>query len=53
MSDTVPVYVYSLFNHQGDLLSLPTFLVTNFLAGVNRALLVLIVILALGINLLL
>lgn len=52
MSDTIPVYVYSLFNHQGELLSLPTFLFTNFLAGLNRAFLVLIAIVALGILLL-
>lgn len=53
MSDTVPVYVYSLFNHDGAVLSARYFVFTNFLAGVNRALLVLIALVALGVNLLL
>lgn len=53
MSDTVPVYVYSLFNHHGQLLSLPQFLFANFLAGMNRALIVLIVLATLGITLIL
>ncbi len=53
MSDTVPLYVYSLFNHEGAALSAHYFIVTNFLAGVNRALIVLIAILALGVNFLL
>lgn len=52
MSDTVPVYVYSLFNHDGAVLSARYFVFTNFLAGVNRALLILIVLVALGVNLL-
>ncbi len=53
MSDTIPIYVYSLFNHEGVTLSARYFIFTNFLAGVNRALIVLIVIVALGVNLLL
>lgn len=52
MSDTVPIYVYSLFNHQGEFLSLPHFLFTNFLAGINRAFIILIAVVALGVNLL-
>lgn len=51
MSDTVPIYVYSLFNQGGVLLDARYFMFTNFLAGVNRALIVLIVLVALGINL--
>ncbi|MFQ5837291.1 MAG: hypothetical protein ACE5HJ_00735 [Thermoplasmata archaeon] len=37
--DTVPVYLYSLFNKQGQLISLKVFLLVNFLAGIVRALL--------------
>ncbi len=53
MSDTVPLYLYSLFNQEGTILSARYFIFTNFLAGINRALILLIVILALGVNLLL
>jgi membrane protein YqaA with SNARE-associated domain len=53
MSDTVPLYVYSLFNHEGEILSARYFIFTNFLAGVNRALILLIALIALGLNLLL
>ncbi|MFQ5837591.1 MAG: hypothetical protein ACE5HJ_02265 [Thermoplasmata archaeon] len=53
MSDTVPLYVYSLFNHEGEILTARYFIFTNFLAGVNRALILLIVLFALGLNLLL
>lgn len=53
MTDTVPLYVYSFFNDQGELLSAPTFVLTNFLAGVTRSLILLIVLVALGVNLLL
>ncbi len=51
MSDTVPVYVYSLFNHDGAVLSARYFVFTNFLAGVNRALIILIALVALGVTL--
>ncbi|MFQ5552347.1 MAG: hypothetical protein ACE5EW_01250 [Thermoplasmata archaeon] len=53
MTDTVPLYVYSIFNDQGELLHAPTFVFTNFLAGVTRAVLLLIILVALGVNLLL
>ena len=53
MTDTVPLYVYSFFNDQGELLSASYFVLTNFLAGVSRALILLIILVALGINLLL
>lgn len=38
MSDTVPIYLYSLFNKQGQFISSHAFLAANFLAGVLRAL---------------
>lgn len=35
--DTLPIYIYSLFNKQGQLISARIFLLVNFLAGINRA----------------
>lgn len=37
--DTVPVYVYSIFNKQGQLISGKVFLLVNMVAGITRALL--------------
>lgn len=37
MSDTIPIYVYSLFNEEGRILKQKYFLITNFLAGIVRA----------------
>lgn len=37
MSDTLPIYLYSLFNKQGQFISSSAFLAANFLAGVLRA----------------
>lgn len=53
MTDTVPLYVYSCFNDQGELLNASYFVFTNFLAGVARALILLLILVALGVNLLL
>ena len=36
MSDTIPIYVYSLFNEGGKALEQNMFLIANFLAAVNR-----------------
>ena len=36
MSDTVPIYLYSLFNKEGKSLERNLFLVSNFLAALNR-----------------
>jgi membrane protein DedA with SNARE-associated domain len=36
MSDTIPIYVYSLFNEEGKALEQNMFLIANFLAAVNR-----------------
>ncbi len=36
MSDTIPIYVYSLFNEDGKALERNMFLIANFLAAVNR-----------------
>ncbi len=35
--DTLPIYIYSLFNKQGQLISGRIFLLVNFLAGISRA----------------
>ncbi len=34
--DTVPIYLYSLFNKQGQLIQFHVFLIVNFLAGIAR-----------------
>ena len=36
MSDTIPIYVYSLFNKEGKSLKQKMFLIANFLAALNR-----------------
>ncbi|HEX9340365.1 MAG TPA: hypothetical protein VF992_04240 [Thermoplasmata archaeon] len=36
MSDTIPIYVYSLFNAEGKALERNMFLIANFLAALNR-----------------
>ncbi|MCK4443341.1 MAG: hypothetical protein KAW09_02280 [Thermoplasmata archaeon] len=36
MTDTVPIYIYSMFNEEGKLMKWNYFLLTNFLAGVVR-----------------
>ena len=50
MVDTVPVYVFSLFNKKG-VMKLRYFALTNFLAGVTRAMLVFGIALAFNIRL--
>ena len=37
MSDTIPIYLYSLFNAEGKVMSERTFLLSNFLAALNRS----------------
>jgi len=36
MSDTIPIYVYSVFNAEGKTLERNMFLIANFLAALNR-----------------
>jgi len=36
MSDTIPIYLYSLFNPEGKALERNMFLIANFLAALNR-----------------
>lgn len=51
MSDTIPIYLYSLFNKEGKSLERNLFLVSNFLAAINRVA-VLVVLYKVGVNLL-
>jgi len=37
MSDTVPIYIFSVFNKEGKALHLWYFMLVNFLAGITRA----------------
>ena len=40
MTDTIPLYVFSLLNREGDIFEDGTFALTNLLAGFSRALIV-------------
>lgn len=52
MVDTVPVYLFSIFNHEGKSLQLRYFALANFLAGFTRAMIVFAVFEIMGIKLL-
>ncbi len=43
MTDTVPIYLFSVFNMDGKALNAKWFALTNFLAGVTRALAVYVI----------
>ena len=51
MVDTVPIYLWSIFNKEGKALNIGKFALTNFLAGITRALVVFLVFLAFGVQL--
>lgn len=51
MSDTIPLYIYSLFNEEGRALDRNMFLIANFLAALNRVAL-LVVLFRVGVDLL-
>jgi len=40
MIDTIPLYIFSIFNQEGKLIRLKDFAIANFLAGINRAFLI-------------
>lgn len=44
MIDTIPLYLFSIFNREGQLMTLRGFLLVNFLAGVARALIFLFIV---------
>ncbi|MCX6653171.1 MAG: hypothetical protein NT137_07475 [Methanomassiliicoccales archaeon] len=52
MVDTVPVYLFSIFNKEGKTLQLRYFALANFLAGFTRAMIVFTVFEIMGIKLL-
>ena len=37
MVDTIPLYIFSVFNREGKVLELKYFVIANFLGGLNRA----------------
>ncbi|MDD1770893.1 MAG: hypothetical protein LUO79_07395 [Methanomassiliicoccales archaeon] len=51
MVDTVPIYLWSIFNKEGKALSVGKFALTNMFAGFTRAIIVYLVFLAFGIQL--
>ncbi|OGS41465.1 MAG: hypothetical protein A3K67_03980 [Euryarchaeota archaeon RBG_16_62_10] len=40
MIDTIPLYIFSIFNKEGTLIPLRAFALANLLAGINRAFLI-------------
>jgi len=48
MIDTIPLYIFSLLNKEGKLLSLRGFALTNLLAGFTRGTIIGIIIYVLG-----
>jgi membrane protein YqaA with SNARE-associated domain len=48
MIDTIPLYLFSIFNKKGTLIRLRDFAFANFLAGINRAFLIYAIIELLG-----
>lgn len=51
MVDTVPLYLFSILNEEGTLISLRDFTLANFLAGINRAFIIFAILELLGIRL--
>ncbi|MDH7508194.1 MAG: hypothetical protein QHH00_02195 [Methanomassiliicoccales archaeon] len=51
MVDTVPVYVFSVFNREGVVLELRYFVLANFLGGITRAIFLYALFYGFGINL--
>ncbi|MFQ6106724.1 MAG: hypothetical protein ACE5QF_03950 [Thermoplasmata archaeon] len=51
MTDTVPIYIYSLFNEEGEVLHLKLFLGVNFLAAIVRSAIIAVVFVAFGFTL--
>ena len=48
MLDTIPLYVFSIINKEGTLMTLRDFAIANFLAGINRAFLMYAIVELLG-----
>jgi membrane protein DedA with SNARE-associated domain len=52
MVDTIPLYVFSVLNKEGELMTLKGFVLVNFLAGITRAILIFTLFTAFGVELL-
>jgi membrane protein DedA with SNARE-associated domain len=51
MVDTIPLYVFSVLNKEGELMTLKGFVLVNFLAGITRAILIFTLFTAFGVEL--
>jgi len=51
MVDTIPVYLFSVFNREGEVFELKYFALVNFLGGITRAIIVYLVFELFGIHL--
>jgi membrane protein YqaA with SNARE-associated domain len=51
MVDTIPLYLFSILNKEGQLMTLRDFTVANILAGINRAMLIYTLFFVFGIKL--
>jgi hypothetical protein len=51
MSDTVPIYIFSVFNKEGKRFNMKYFMLVNFFAGVTRAVILYVLAELFGINL--
>lgn len=51
MLDTIPLYIFSILNKEGKLISMRNFALVNFLAGINRAFIVFAIFDVMGIKL--
>jgi membrane protein YqaA with SNARE-associated domain len=50
MVDTIPLYLFSIFNKRGTIIKLRDFAIANFLAGITRAFLIFAIVELLGLN---
>lgn len=50
MVDTIPLYLFSIFNKRGTIIRLRDFALANFLAGITRAFLIFAIVELLGLN---
>lgn len=49
MMDTIPIYIYSIFHPEGKAPKMVLFGLTNFLAGINRAVIIAVIISVFGV----
>jgi membrane protein YqaA with SNARE-associated domain len=51
MVDTIPLYLFSIFNQRGTIIRMRDFALANFLAGINRAFLIFAILEVFGLSL--